>query len=255
MQHVELIGVAGSGKSTLASMLHRRRDDLFPLGDAHRRVVLGQLAPERFRGPLATLLPARASSYLARTTGMTDHGVNLFAVKYPGSLDRIAKFTRKYSGSDQRVDFVAGKVLGLIEQFGTIEAYGDLDGTLVIDEGFASGVASIVHPPAVGGVPEESDIAALIEATPTPDLILFASATPRTCASRLQSRPGGPPPSWEPLPPDRFVSIAADAITVAERIAAIYRERGVRVVEIDTEFADIGDSVAAASRAIPSQRT
>lgn len=256
-KHVELLGVAGSGKSTLARHLQARNRNVRSLTDLHGTVVAELLFP----GPstrLGARLPPRTLSYLARISGLSDRAVSFFSLKYPDMLRLTAQYTRKYTDDSDRIDYVTGSTLDLVEKFGAVDEYSELlwngsrdDGpTLLVDEGFAFAPASVLHSPQNPRQFAKEDLRAYVSTLPVPDVIVFARARPETCKRRILRRKSGPPASWERLDPGSYLDFAAEAEMVAETIVEVFESEGARVVEVTTEGQPVGRSVSEVERAL-----
>lgn len=247
MNHVELIGIAGSGKSTLASELESRNREIHMIDDVHSDVVADLLFP----GPASALgskLSHRTLSHLARFSGVSDRSVNFFSMKYPGMIPKTAEYVRKYTDDPWRTNYISGKILDLIETFGTIDEHATDDVTLLVDEGFSFAAASILHPPQNSRSFSVDDLREYASTVPLPDAVVFVRASPETCISRIRQRESGFPPSLVRVDSESRLPLLEEAVTVAEAITDVFERRGSRIVEIETEGKQIAQSAAEVER-------
>lgn len=269
MKHVELIGVAGSGKSTVARELLARNQAINSLAALHGTVTARLLFP----GPTTALgerLPPKALSYLARGSGLTDRAVNFFSLQYPEMLPATARYARTYTTDTERIEYVSGAVLDLVEKYGAVDEHasllsnessaGPLDSltgeekvpadepVLLVDEGFAFAVAAVLHPPQKDRLFTPEDLRDYVSTLPIPDVIVFVRASPAVCVARMQERASGVPASWERLDADSYVDHATEAVTVAETIAEAFESRGTRIVEVNTDDQSVDRSVSEVER-------
>lgn len=249
MNHVELIGIAGSGKSTLASGLRSKNPGIRSLDDVSSAVTADLLFP----GPssqLASGLSTKTLSHLGRMSGVTDRGVNFFTITYPEMLKETSRHLRNATDDSERIHFVTGKVLDLVEMFGIVEEHATGGETVLIDEGFAFAAASIHHPPQVGRSFSESALRDYVSTLPVPDVVVFVRASPAVCEQRIHRRDDGAPPSFERLEVDSYLEILEEADRVSEAIAAAIESRGARIVEVNTEDRSVQESVVEVERAL-----
>lgn len=249
MNHVELVGIAGAGKSTLASELESRNRAIRSIDDLYVDVTADLLFP----GPASALgsrLPPRTLSHLARMSGVSDRSVNYFSMKYPGSIRRTGRYIRKYTDDPWRTDYVTGKVLDLVEKYGTIDEHCTDERTLLVDEGFSFAAASILHPPQNSRSFSEDDLREYASAVPVPDVIVNVRASPETCVRRIRQRENGLPPSLERLDSGPYFELLEEAGGVVESITGAFESRGSRIVEVDTDGRSIGESVADVERVL-----
>lgn len=249
MNHVELIGISGSGKSTLAAGLRSRNAEIRSIDDVASAVTAELLFP----GPSSQIgseLSPKTLSHLGRMSGVTDRGVNFFTIKYPEMLRKTSRYVRKYTDDRERIDYVSGKILDLVEQFGIVDEHATGDGTVLVDEGFAFAAASIHHPPQSSRSFSEEDLRDYVSTLPVPDVVVFTRASPAVCEERIHRRDGGAPPSFERLEDDSYLDILTEADRVAEAVAEAIGSRGSRIVEVDTEDRSVRGSVVEVERAL-----
>lgn len=249
MNHVELVGVAGAGKSTLASALESRNPAIHSIDDMFAEIAADLLFP----GPASALgskLSSKTLSHLARVSGITDRSVNYFSVKYPGSIPLIGRNIRKYTDDPWRTDYVSGKILDLVEKFGTIDEHATDERTLLVDEGFAFAAASILHPPQRSQSFSDDDLQEYAATVPVPDVIVYVRASPETCVRRIRERESGFPPSLERLDGGPHLELLEEADAVAETITGAFEARGSRIVKVETDGQRVEESVAEVERAL-----
>lgn len=249
MKHIELLGIAGSGKSTIATELCARNEDMYSLSESHQGTVSQVLIP----GPLTGIgprLPSEVISYMTRVSGLSGRSVNFYRMKYPDSLSKAGRYARKYTDDEDRVDYVAKKVLSLVEQYGTIDEYSEGKGTVVIDEGFSFSAASVLHPPQHTRRVGEEDLRDYISTLPVPDAIILVKVSPRVCLERIHQRDSGPPASWERLNRESQFELATEATRVAESIAETFESRGSRILEVETADTPVESAVSTVEHAL-----
>ncbi len=244
-----MIGVAGSGKSTLAATLCECDSTCQSFTEAYREAISKAVLPGP-SGILAKLLPDPVLSHLARAFGVTDHALHLASLKHPHVFATVGPQIKRYSNDDDRVDFVARKMLSLMERFATIDAHLSREATVLIDEGFAVCAGSVLHPPCSEKPVSQADLTEYISSVPTPDIVVFTRATPETCLGRCRARDGGVPRSWESLPDRSQLSHAERAAKMARAVADAYAAAGTVVIEVDTEELEVAEATEEAARAL-----
>ena len=243
MQHIELIGISGSGKTTLWSELLSANPALSSLEGAHGQVVCDRVFPDG-ASAAARRLPDRALFHFSRLLGLVDRGVHYFCTKYPRMLPRTGEYLDYYTDDPDRRDNLAKMILGLVERFGTVEHFAHDDLSLVIDEGFAHRVSSVLCPPRSSRSYSEDHLRKYVGSIPVPDYCLFLRASPRVCEARMRSRRDGYPRGCEDLGREEYVSVLEESEACMQATLDLLAAEGTTVIEVDTEDAALDDVVA-----------
>lgn len=165
--------------------------------DSGDKGVLEQLT--RVYGRVYDVLPEPLQDleilrHVTHVTGISKDMRHRYLQEYPGSLERMERYLRRYTHDEKRVSTIADWLCFAAERYMLIQRYTEeFHETILVDEGLVSRVGSVFVPPSPSKEIMAEDICDYCDNIPVPDRIILLDASTETCISRMKDRRKGLP--------------------------------------------------------------
>lgn len=179
-------------------------------------------------------IPETLLRYISKVNGLSKEMMKIHHGSYSSSVEMINELLDVYIESEERRSKISDWLNFSLERYFLIDRYVQ-DRCIILNEKLVNYSVSIFAPPYPKKELDERDVKKYCRAIPVLDQIIFLSASPEECISRMKGRRSGYPDDYEMFSDEEMKEVIKRQLRCFEIMICELKDKGVEVVEIDAE--------------------